>query len=281
MSTTALCLYHANCVDGFAAAYIVYHALAGQVELRPVHYQEPPPPMADIARRDVIIVDFSYPPQIIREMAWHATSILILDHHASAKKAWDIATEKFKMPANVVARFDLKHCGAMLAWKHFSYPLQPPLWLQHVEDYDLWQFALPQTRVINAALSFYTRDIETWDKVLQSVKWPELIEIGDILLQSRTSTIQFFAKNSSLSTLGGHIVPTANVPPDFANDVGNILAQGWPFAVTYWNGAQYRYLSLRSAPDGMNVAEIAEGFGGGGHHHAAGFRLPLPTNVIV
>ena len=199
MSTTALCLYHANCVDGFAAAYVVYHALAGQVELRPVHYQEPP----------------------------------------------------------------------------------PPLWLQHVEDYDLWIFALPQTRVVNAALCFYARDIETWDRILQSVKWPELIEIGDILLQSRTSSIQFFAKNYSLSTFGGHIVPTANVPPDFANDVGNILAQGWPFAVTYWNGVQYRYFSLRSAPDGMNVAEIAEGFGGGGHHHAAGFRLPLPTNVLV
>jgi uncharacterized protein len=52
------------------------------------------------------------------------------------------------------------------------------------------------------------------------------------------------------------------------------MAQGHPFAACFWIDGKEMAFSLRSAPDGLDVSEIAKRFGGGGHQHAAGFRRP-------
>lgn len=44
-------------------------------------------------------------------------------------------------------------------------------------------------------------------------------------------------------------------------------------AATYYDDSDGRRWSLRSTPEGADVAQIAEAFGGGGHKHAAGFRM--------
>ncbi|MEY5098606.1 MAG: hypothetical protein RJA36_1325, partial [Pseudomonadota bacterium] len=41
----------------------------------------------------------------------------------------------------------------------------------------------------------------------------------------------------------------------------------------YWDTAEHRQFSLRSRDGGLDVAAICEGFGGGGHRQAAGFRV--------
>ena len=52
-----LCIYHGNCLDGFAAAWAVRHALGDEVECyKGIHQQTPP----DVSDRDVFLVDFSY-----------------------------------------------------------------------------------------------------------------------------------------------------------------------------------------------------------------------------
>ena len=68
--------------------------------------------------------------------------------------------------------------------------------------------------------------------------------------------------------LAGHDVPVLNVPFTMASDAGNLLAQGEPFAVCYWDDSDSRVFSLRSSADGLDVSEIARSFGGGGHRHA-------------
>jgi hypothetical protein len=77
-----------------------------------------------------------------------------------------------------------------------------------------------------------------------------------------------------LITIVGHTVPACNVPSPWASDAGNILAQGHPFAACFWVDGEQIAFSLRSAPDGLDVFEIAKPFDGGGHPHAAGFKLP-------
>ena len=41
MTTSPLCIYHANCVDGFAAAWVVRKAFHGVVDFHPGIYGEP------------------------------------------------------------------------------------------------------------------------------------------------------------------------------------------------------------------------------------------------
>jgi len=47
-----------------------------------------------------------------------------------------------------------------------------------------------------------------------------------------------------------------------------------PFAACYWDTPEGRVFSLRSREDGADVSEIAKKYGGGGHAHASGFRVP-------
>lgn len=62
-----LCIYHGNCADGFAGAWVVRRALGeDRVDFYPGVYQEPPP---DVTDRDVIIVDFSYKRPVLEQMA--------------------------------------------------------------------------------------------------------------------------------------------------------------------------------------------------------------------
>lgn len=80
--TRTICIYHANCADGFTAAWAVREALGETVEYIPAGYGDEPP---DVAGADVIIVDFSYKRPVLERMAHTARSIIVLDHHKTAR----------------------------------------------------------------------------------------------------------------------------------------------------------------------------------------------------
>lgn len=75
-------------------------------------------------------------------------------------------------------------------------------------------------------------------------------------------------------TIGGYDVPVASMPATMASDAGHLMAQGELFAACYWDTAGERVFSLRSSAEGMDVAEVAKLYGGGGHAKAAGFKVP-------
>lgn len=74
--------------------------------------------------------------------------------------------------------------------------------------------------------------------------------------------------------IGGYRVPVASLPYTLSSDAGHVMAQGEAFAACYWDTDEHRVFSLRSAEDGVDVADIASDYGGGGHKHAAGFKVP-------
>lgn len=259
-----LCIYHANCIDGFAAAWAVRYALGDQVEFHPGIYGEAAP---DVSGRAVILVDFSYPRPELLQLAEQASSVLILDHHQTAE---DYLQD---LPPNVVTVFDMTRSGAMITWQAF-FPDQPaPLLFEHIQDRDLWQFKLPQTREITTALFSYQYNFAAWD-CLMNFDITTLIIEGRALLRKHDADIEALIANTGRQMFFGTIrVPVANVPWMYASDVAGALAEGYPFAATYYDDANGRRWSLRSSADGADVAKIAEAFGGGGHKHAAGFHM--------
>ena len=78
-----LVLYHAGCADGFCAAW-VYWRQNPTAEFIPVQYGEDPPPQA-FQGRDVLIFDFSYRRHVLLAIKERAKSVLVLDHHKTAK----------------------------------------------------------------------------------------------------------------------------------------------------------------------------------------------------
>lgn len=259
-----LCIYHGNCADGFSAATIVNLAFNKKITFHPGIYQDPPP---DITDKDVIIVDFSYKRPILLEMAKQARNILILDHHKTAEK------DLIDLPSNVTTIFNMEKCGAMLAWEHFFSDRDPPPVLLHIQDYDLWRFELPNTREIAAAIYSYPYEFSTWKKLL--FKEPDVLFVeGSIIRRNTLKNVRDFIAVAMYETeIAGYRVPIINAPFQWNSTIGDMLKEGEPFVATYYDTAKGRVYGLRSAKDGVDVSEIAAKFGGGGHKHAAGFRI--------
>lgn len=266
--STDLCIYHANCLDGFASAWVVKQALPNCVFHLGV-YNDPPP---DVTGLTVYLVDFSYKREVILEMAKIAKKIVIIDHHKSAIE------DLVDLPNNVNFYSSLNASGCILTWNYFNLPA-PPLLLLHIQDRDLWRFELPDTKLITLALSAYDFDFDIWTDLIDYVELDprNLTHEGEILNRKYQKDLHSLIELTKRSLwIGGQVVPAANVPPMYASDAGNILAQeqmGIAFAATYYDTVAYRVFSLRSVDGGMDVSKIAELYGGGGHKHAAGFRV--------
>jgi oligoribonuclease NrnB/cAMP/cGMP phosphodiesterase (DHH superfamily) len=258
-----VCIFHANCADGFGAAWVVRRAL-GEIEFHPGKYQESPP---DITSKDVVMVDFSYKRPVLLEMAAKANSILILDHHKTS------AEDLTDLPANVTAKFDMGHSGAMLTWEHFFPGQSPPLLLLHIEDRDLWRFALMNTREIQANLFSYPYAFEVWDRLMDA-SVESMVADGTAIERKHFKDIrELLSVTTRDMVIGGHRVPAANLPYTMSSDAGHDLSKGQPFAVCYWDTPDGRVFSLRSNDDGVDVSAVAKQYGGGGHRNAAGFRV--------
>src|SRR5438094_7419144 len=82
--TPDLVLYHANCPDGFAAAWAIWKKYPSAVFV-PVDHGQPLP--VDPSGRNLLIVDFSYSKPVLEGIAKSTASIQVLDHHITAQQA--------------------------------------------------------------------------------------------------------------------------------------------------------------------------------------------------
>lgn len=75
-------LYHKNCNDGFVSAMVAQHYLQRAVCV-PVQYNEALPKEVKEADGDtvLIILDFSFPHDVLNELADKFRSVFVLDHH--------------------------------------------------------------------------------------------------------------------------------------------------------------------------------------------------------
>jgi len=281
-----LCIYHGNCQDGFAAAWVVNKAHQGEVELYPGVYQEAPP---DVAGRDVVMVDFSYKRPVIEALARQARTLLILDHHKSA--AEDLAGfavapaadwRRYARRGNALVRFDMEKSGAGLAWDYFFPGQLRPRLIDFVEDRDLWRFRLPHTKAVSANLFSYPYDLTLWDRLVAECERPvtlqQFVVAGEAIGRKATQDIDNLLPVVQREfAVAGVVMPVANLPLTLTSEAGQRMARASPgkIAACYWDTQEGRVFSLRSTEDGPDCQALAVKMGGGGHAHAAGFRVPL------
>ena len=310
-------LYHADCPDGFGAAYAAWLRFGDGAAYRPMHHGQPWE-MAEIAGHEVVVVDFSFPPEVLEAMAGRARSVIQIDHHASARQPWldrlvvdADGGERWRHPTlPLTVHFDLAKSGVRLAWEHFHPETPVPLLLQHVEDGDLWRFALPGTRPINRALALAPFDFPTWDRLVRETAEPSSPGYRSLLLQGEA--IEQFFQTEVERLAGSRLVMPARLrgePVDplqamrhglpvitdgdrawravdglavnanalFASELGNRLAEmSGSFGLVWYLAADGEAKASVRGIGKLDLAEIAGRYGGGGHPNAAGFRLPLP-----
>ncbi len=262
-----LCIYHGNCADGFAAAWAVKEAFSkDDIEFYPGVHQDDPP---DCTGRNVLMVDFSYKLPVMESICDVATRVTVLDHHKTAEADLAVLMET----GRIDGLFDMDRSGAMITWNYLHPGKEPPQLLYHIQDRDLWRFELEGTREIQAALFSYPYNFDVWDKLMEEPV-NDLRRDGEAINRKHFKDIdELLLVVTRNMTIGGHVVPMANLPYTLTSDAGHKLAQGKPFAGCYWDTPDGRVFSLRSTDTGIDVSGIAAKYGGGGHRNASGFRV--------
>lgn len=269
-----LVIYHANCWDGFCAAWVARKAL-GEIEAVPAHYGTPPP---DVRGRVVYMLDFSYPRDVMDRLLTEARRTVVLDHHHTAMTALD-GLHCPEQGMDVI--FDMTKSGARLTWLWFTMegyalwtPHQPraPWLVDYTEDRDLWRHALEGTEEINAALRSYPLDFELWDQLEQKDPRSTLYYEGKAIRRVERQYVDTHILHAREIEMNGHRIKAVNATVLFSEIAGE-LAKGQPFGACYFDRFDgKRQWSLRSDENGIDVSEIAKSHGGGGHKHAAGFE---------
>lgn len=268
-------LYHANCLDGKGSALAAWMKFGDEdTKYIPVQYGNKPPKMKK--NSDIYIVDFSYPGLTLEKMAKRYKQITILDHHKTAQST----LESSYLPDNVNAEFDMDRSGAVMTWDFFHIAKPVPQLLLHIQDRDLWQWEVKGTKDILAGLRLI-EDFRDWKDYL-SDNPSELWGIKDDGI-----AVNKFIQIQIDNVLRGEPqwsdrdqdVPVFNIPGFMISECLHqalVKYPDAPYAVAYFEIKDKRIYSLRSrSGSDVDVSEIAQQFGGGGHKHAAGYSITV------
>ena len=284
--------YHANCADGFGAAWAVWNLqndteLLLETEFIPMHYGTiksiiDVDLLGEIKGCEVFILDFSFPREVMDYIIQNAQYTTWFDHHKTAFEMWvpDLkieATTKYSVLTDKLwIELDNARSGARITWEELDD--RCPDLIAHIDDYDRWQFKLEGTKeIIKGLWAKAPWSFEAWhDSDMHPFK---LVKDGELLLAEHNRQVEAAIKhplhialiNNDQRLCEGWAV---NAAPNLASDAGHLLAKrDDTFGMTYHIDNELRVkVSLRSTGD-YDVSAIAKYYGGGGHKNAAGFEL--------
>lgn len=288
-------IYHAACEDGFCSA-LFFKLVYPNAELIPWNYYYDGYP--DVTGKDVLIADFSFKRPILLDMMKKAKSLRVLDHHSTAAEhlsGLDFCT------------FDMTKSGARLTWEFLfdelrdkigntsiwwgpmttqvpvsSLTKENPHWLaRYVEDRDLWRHQLPHTHAINAYIRSLPMEFDAWEEMARGNP-DSYISPGEAILRYKKKMVDthvYFAYDAVID--GIRCKACQCTAADLWSDIGHELSKGDSMGAIYSdivireNGEfkKIRSVSLRSRDDAPPVLPICEKFGGGGHPHAANYKM--------
>lgn len=284
-------VYHSPCNDGTCAAWVAYNWLKNcgevvKVKFVPVNYG----PTADRydelltlatdEHNELWILDFSYDEARLRELATKYGVVHVIDHHEKSVKALSgVVIEGVRFC------LDIAHSGAMLTWmvlhNETAQRAQPaPPWqVRYVQDYDLWRKSLVGCDDVAAYFGEmegrdYDESFVGWDKAVLSLAQ----EYGGILMRSRKLMMDHHVtKVRSGKWSGLDVRYVVCSVPQLISNLGNRVAveTGCDFVIV--EGADG--CSLRCVKDTVNVNEICQKYGGGGHPKAAGCTKDILKDI--
>lgn len=295
-----LVIYHANCADGFGAAFVTWKAFGVAAEYLPMHYMDNNKPpeeqwdefisrVPDFDGREIYVLDFSLP-RVVMGRLIDAAEVVWLDHHRTAfemwRGEWTPGDTYLCYESRSFIKLDSNRSGALITWEYFNRGEAPPLWVRHIDDYDRWQFEIAGTRAFMKRLWLEAPwHFEQWDKLFLAFNevrhaCRRFIEEGNVLLRDHRSRVNRAVEKGRdciIRLPDGRSVSgvVVNCLPETISDVGHELAaRSGTFGLCWYLDGKAVKCSLRSSGD-YDVSGIARQFGGGGHTNAAGFSTTL------
>ena len=271
--TTAF-LYHANCPDGFAAAWVANNATTDKPLFVPVSHGLAIPEL----RCDVSVVymlDFAYTVDVLNDVAAKVEKVVILDHHQTAidhfAGAQDGSIAGGKPASNIEMVLDCERSGAGITWDYFN-PGQPrPALVDYVEDGDLWRFKLDHSRSVGAFIRTLPHEFEAWNNANQ-MSVDDMRHAGLGALAHIEAYVRAATQHAYVCEMGDRSFPIVNVTYESCSEVASALLDmhDSDMAGYYFRRGDGTWQYGFRSRNAVTVHDFAAQFGGGGHPQAAG-----------
>ena len=268
--------YHANCPDGFGAAWAYWRARTGgqagcaapPTHFIPLGHHDTVLPdvkglrviMVDVALRDTAMMD---------HLASTALEFRLLDHHQTGFEQYQDRPWAF---------FDLTRSGSVLAWAD-SHPDEPlPRLLRCIQDRDLERPMDIDTEAVLQVVDSIPRTFEAWEGLHRHlVSNPQpMLQNGRLMRDRMHAAVERLMVNAIPVEMDGHKGWAVNAQIELGALAANRLAlrEGAEFGFAWFVDAQGLVRgSWRSHT--LDVIPLARHYRGGGHPYSAGATMSL------
>lgn len=274
-------LYHSNSLDGFSAAFIIWQEKCSTKDISSIEFGGTDYGFVphDIENKHVICLGFTYRKNSILSALEKSLSLTIIDNHIF---------DDSDIGENIKNNSKFRHIqiadkiSSIVVWNMLFDEIEAPALLRYIQDRELWEFKMTNTREIIAALSSYSLDFSSWFQLFHT-PIEELLKEGFIIRRYQTELTKAVVKNSTrINFMGYSRIPIVNCPWFIMSEVVGILSNNEQFAIGYFDTNNKRHFSLRSSVKSkVNVLKLAKAFGGGGHKNAAGFTANTHDNELL
>lgn len=282
---TLVCIFHSSDYDGHGSAAIVRsHARkSGEFDKEfyfPLNYNGRIPWNYINEFTTVVMVDIGFSPSIMEEINNKCKKFIWIDHHYSAIKANKTTYEGLRMSA-------ADKSAIYLTWQYFFKDKAIPRAVKLLSDYDVWrnddkqsweqevlpfQYGLRRYK-LNARFDtplfhkLFANDDEC-DRIISEGKHIVGYILGDYERIANNSSFVYRYKDKynmlCVNYAGGTFVFDSMYDPT-KHDI--MLMFQYKAKYNAWAFSIYTY------KNDIDVATIAESYGGGGHKDAAGFNV--------
>lgn len=264
--------YHADCTDGFTAAWAAWKKFGDKAEYIAHFHQDEPLPFKN---KKVYTLDITFPEPVTKRLIRDNIFVTSIDHHKSTK---DITLSTYK------PLFSLDNSGCVLAWKYFHPKKSIPKFLLSVEDLDIWRFKIKGTRELYAYLDLFDFSFKNWSSFVRNFenkeKRKKMLDMGAVIVKYENKEIERqIKKNARVVKFEGYKIYAVNTTFN-TNLVGDRLRYLLPPFSVMWKQNNLGMILVSLRGDGtVDTSLIAKKYGGGGHRDASAFRLPSIKNI--
>jgi len=294
-----VCIFHAPCNDGTAAAYAVHRRFenckffganrgSGDTDIGISDWRD------ELVGKNIVLVDFVLEREDMIDLMAISKNVLVIDHHQSE---FEMLTVDLGMEIGKNLIFSNACSACILTWKFFLPSIPIPTLVQYIDDCDTASFVLPNTGALiggmavqspilkpgwhmpsdGGGLKFfrefhyainagnqYIRTCIVMGMIAREIEWRDIYSDAQRCVEKRFRKFPNF------------LCRIVNVSPNARNGaLTRALLEGhesYPcdIAILYFRidvNDSYK-ISLRSNREDVNVGLVASEYGGGGHVNA-------------
>jgi len=302
-------IYHKNCMDGLSSAFIaktILNIIDKEIETITVPMQYGMDIDKEISKafndenyseinfpiKNLYFVDFSLKKKDMMNISLNVfDKVIVLDHHESAQKELEL----LKSFNEFEIIFDMKQSGAKITYNYFKDKYEEfignddaleykeifnKLVFDYIEDRDLWNWELNNSRAISSAAKLLIRsdDLDSFREYHSKFNILDNVKIGETILDYEDKIVSAKTKKNKLTKvkindIEMHMVNATELLSEIGNEICKKMST--PSVMYFVLPDGNVVLSMRSLTGLCNVSEVAKSFGGGGHSQASGCTITI------